>query len=447
MNKSEAVESLNLQLNHLYGVYKEGYTDLMKIPGFTRLGPMEEKVILLFETQTSLNVKDVAQLLNLPNSTVTSVVKRMMDKDLLTREVMPTDRRAYLLMLTKTGREIVQYNQYLKRQFAESILENLDTLEEGKQLIALLTKAVQGIKVVKEDSIRSDFMNNLEKEYNAFGPWLTVIGTVDDIPQQYLSHKEMILKADYCFKVPVNVSRRKLRPGMLMYNTVVGIFEDRLMILKSTNDGITEYTISFEEIRSLSVSRNLLDSHFIVLTDQKSYDIDYNSVSSDVSEVVVSMLRERIFKKPNKVDHQVFMTSDAIDPGRYAYMLGTLMDEATYKVLAYQAERDVEKNFKNQAEAFFGGTKKYHLNDALFLAGNQGLVVVDSVNEVKKADEADYSYRNVFIQTDAIHGIDLIDEPSMGHLKKLIFQVGKSSIDFVVSDEFDRTLLLKYLNL
>lgn len=447
MKETETVDLLNQALNNLYHHYKSAYSDVMKIPGLKPLGPMEQKVLLLFDSQSALNMKDVVQALSLPNSTVTSVVKRMVNKGLLSRQVMAEDRRAYLLKLTKTGREIIDYNQYLKRQFSETILESLDSEEEQKQLIALLGKAVEGIKQVNDDALRSDFMNNLEKEYNSFGPWLTHIALVDEIPQQYLSHKESIMGADYSFKVPVNESRRKMRPGLLMYNTVVSIYEDHLIILKSTNDGISEYDISFDEIRSLTVSRNLLDSHFIVLTDQKSYDIDYNSVSTEVSEKVAIMLRERIFRTPAGVNNQVSLDVNDIGAARYNHMLGSLLEEGPYHILAYQPERHVDKHYNSHTEAFLAGNKKYHLNDALFLAGQRGIVVIDSVKEVKKADEADYSYRNVFIQTDQIRSIELVDEPTMDHLKKLVFQVGASPIEFTVSDEFDYSLIAKYLNL
>ncbi len=203
MNKEESVSLLNKQLNSLYSYYQEDYSNLLKIPGVAQLGPMERKVMLLFEEQDILSVKEVVQRLNLPNSTVTSVVKRIIGKNLLTREVMASDRRAFNLKLTKSGREVISYNAYLKRQFSESILESLDTPNEQKQLIELLEKAVQSLKHVKDDPLRRDFMNNLQKEYNDFGPWLTVVESIEEIPQQFIGHEELILSADFSFKVPV----------------------------------------------------------------------------------------------------------------------------------------------------------------------------------------------------------------------------------------------------
>ncbi len=438
---------LNKQLNGLYSLYQEDYSNLLKIPGVAQLGPMERKVMLLFEEQDILSVKEVVQRLNLPNSTVTSVVKRIIGKNLLTREVMASDRRALNLKLTKSGREIITYNKYLKRQFSESILESLDTLNEQKQLIELLEKAVQSLKHVKDDHLRRGFMNNLKKEYNEFGPWLMAVESIEEIPQQFVSHKELILSADFSFKVPIGEDRRKLRPGMLMYSTVVSIFGESLLVLKATNDGVTDYKIPFEDVRSLTVSHNLLDSHLIIDTDNKSYDIDYNSVSTDVSEKVVELLRNRIFTAVTKGNLEAVMDKEIIDAKRYKSMVGHMLDNETFKVLAYQPAITIEKIYKNQAEALLAGFKKYDLQDVLFIAGEKALVVVDSVKEVKRANEADYSYRYVFIQTDLIKEIEMADELTMHHLKKLILHVGEAQMGFLVSDEFDQTGLVRYLNL
>lgn len=447
MDESALAIQLNRSLNRLDGLYRSRYGEFVHPPGIAKLNPLEQDIMTLFEWQRMIPVKDIVLKLSLPNSTVTSGINRLVDKGLIIKEVMPEDRRAYQLQLTPGGMDIVTYNRYLKQQFAEAVLDGLASESEKADLVALLDKAVQSMEQLTDDPLRSDIMNLLQKEYNGFGPWLLPITDVEDIPQQYIRFKEKILSSDYCFKVPIRQERRKLRPGMLMYTAVIAINQKKILLLKATPDGLVDQEIDFSSIRYLTVTRDLLDSHFIIGTDQKVYDIHYDSISTEISETVIDLLRHRIFTEEAHVDDSVALDKSLVDKFRYGAMFESVLKGEKLNLIGYQPGIGIEKHHDTQFEAFLNSFRKYELQDLAVFAHPRSLILINSIKEIKRLNEHDYSYRYVFMKTADITSVELMDEPAAEHMKSLVFKIGEEVVSFKVTDEFDRRAILKYLKL
>lgn len=435
------------QLNRLFNHYKAHYDGNLQNPEMMKIKPVEQKLLGLLEWQNSIGIKEVVQSLGLPNSTVTSAVARMIDKGLIIKEVDENDRRAYLLKLTPKGDDIVAYGRYLKMRFSEEILDGYETEGEGQKLIALLTDAVTSLDKIHDDPTRSDFMNSLQQEYHGFGPWLIEIKSEGEIPQQYLSQKDRILAAEFSFKVPVKVDRHRLRPGMLMYNTIVCIYSDRLLIFKMEGDQLNDYEMPLDAVRYLCSSRELLDSHIVLGTDEQTFDIDYNSVSNEISAYVMQLLRKKIFTPFDGVDSSVYMPESDVPEDVFRTMTNMIYDEGSFIVLGYQPKVRVERRFASTAENILYSHRRYDLQDVLFVSNGKELICVDYVHEVKTSDEPDYSYRYFFIRLDSISGLEYLEEPLIEGVQSLVIKAGDSSVAFKVGEDFDNTYLKRYLKL
>ncbi len=447
MERKARVEKLYEQLNRLFGYYEANKNNVVQMPGIAKLNPVEARLIGLFEERESIGIKEVVRTLELPNSTVTSAVGRLMDKGLVLKLVDGNDRRAFVLVLTERGKDIIAYNKFLKMRFAEEVLSGLETDNEGQTLVKLLDKSVAFLANIHDDSVRSDYMNSLQKEYNAFGPWLIEVKDEEEIPQQFLSHRDKIMASDYCFKVPVKVDRHRLRPGMLMYNTVVCIYQDKLLILKASADSLTDYEIPYKEIRYITSSRELLDSHIIIGTDQKSFDIDYNAVSNDISCEVVMMLRERVFIDEAKIESSIHMDISDVPEETYRILTGGFTERETLTLLGYQPKTRVTRHYASAAQSLINSYKKYNLQDLLLLANDKELICIDSVHEVRTEEEPDYSYRHTIIRLTDIERIEYVDEPMLEGVKNLVIHASECSVAFKVGDGFDMTYLMRYLML
>lgn len=85
------------------------------------------------------NPSQIASSLNLDSSTITGLLDRMENKELLKRQPDPEDRRALRVLLTKTGKELRVPLEKVVDECNLYVLEHLAS-EEQEQLKTLLLK-------------------------------------------------------------------------------------------------------------------------------------------------------------------------------------------------------------------------------------------------------------------------------------------------------------------
>jgi len=103
------------------------------------LTPMQMGVLLTVERTSHLSLRDVAREMFADRSTVQELVKRMVERGLLDRQISTADRRQHELSVTPLGAELLDRNHLVVDEVQKQILSVL-TPEEGDQLIPLLHK-------------------------------------------------------------------------------------------------------------------------------------------------------------------------------------------------------------------------------------------------------------------------------------------------------------------
>jgi DNA-binding MarR family transcriptional regulator len=104
----------------------------------TRVGITELQLIILYTLLKKDNIRlnDLAEKLNLSNSTVSGTIDRLVSAELVTREPSKEDRRAVILRLTEKGKAkiaeafndesvIIQRMRKLEREIDEADIEKL----------------------------------------------------------------------------------------------------------------------------------------------------------------------------------------------------------------------------------------------------------------------------------------------------------------------------------
>ena len=94
-------------------------------------------------------MSDIAEYLNIPMSTATSVVDKLVEKDYLERFYSPEDRRIIRVKLSKNGQAIFDLLKEKLHHFGRVILSNFSQ-EKQEQFIKLLDEAGRGL--LKRDS-------------------------------------------------------------------------------------------------------------------------------------------------------------------------------------------------------------------------------------------------------------------------------------------------------
>jgi DNA-binding MarR family transcriptional regulator len=412
-----------------------------------KLNPVELELLNLFEWQETIAIKDVINSLKLPNSTVTSVINRLEKKDILKREISNEDKRTYNLRLTLHGQSIVIYRKDKRKQFYDILFETLETNDERLLALHLLSKITQSINEHGEQLLRRIKMNRSEQEYNEFGPWIIEIRNEEEIPIQFLKEKDVLLQADYCFKIPINAERRKVHAGMLLFDVVVAVYEDHMMILKMDGEVSHRDDIPYEKISYITQINNLLDSQIIVATEDVIHAISYNAISIDDMDKAIAIIRKKVFSFSKQYALDRISEKQSVESILFSNLIHREDAEEQLKIIMYQPSIKLQKRDPNILEKIDGSYAKYILQDSAFLSNGKSLMIINRDKPIKSEGDVDYSYKLTFIKLPAIKEIYIVDQPEMDHLNNLIIKVANHELVYDVGDDFSDEALKDYLML
>ena len=95
-------------------------------------------VLSIAATNPSIIIREIAERLNIPNSTLTSSINRLQKKGIAIRIISPRDRRAFSLELTEKGRAVQRLHIDFEKAFFEMVLQKLPSSEERTALMDLM---------------------------------------------------------------------------------------------------------------------------------------------------------------------------------------------------------------------------------------------------------------------------------------------------------------------
>jgi DNA-binding MarR family transcriptional regulator len=124
--------------------YKMLHTDFEdNFPQIKGVTPLEMGVLRVISENPGAMLYEIAQNLNTPKSTLTSVVDRLEKRGYVNRVISSKDRRSFELLLTRKGRSAQQQHIESEELIYKKIASALDTPEEVATLITLLEKIVE----------------------------------------------------------------------------------------------------------------------------------------------------------------------------------------------------------------------------------------------------------------------------------------------------------------
>jgi DNA-binding MarR family transcriptional regulator len=112
----------------------------------------ELKCLLLFEGESNLTVKGIAQKLDVVKSRVTKIVNGLMKKGLVRQIDDPSDARIKLISLTPVGQKKAQEIDAFQRELHRQILLRLDA-DERKGIFSYLELLRSAMQAVKEQLV------------------------------------------------------------------------------------------------------------------------------------------------------------------------------------------------------------------------------------------------------------------------------------------------------
>ncbi len=132
-----------------------------------------------------------------------------------------------------------------------------------------------------------------DEEYDRFGPWILEITEADPIPMVFTPYVSDSEKPLLALKVPRPMERRNLSPGDYMYDYLVSLYDDRIVILARREGEADRFSLKYVDILALKNGEDLLDGHLIIYGPGMAYDLPYSTVSVELIRRVIMIIRER----------------------------------------------------------------------------------------------------------------------------------------------------------
>jgi hypothetical protein len=137
-----------------------------------------------------------------------------------------------------------------------------------------------------------------ELEYARFGPWAIEISDEDPLPRlfaPYLTRSEPPLLA---VKIPRHLERRDARPGMDLYDYLVALYEDDLVVLQRVGRDVRSDTYLIRDVQHLRVTSSLLYGALHFAVPGHRYDLPYNTVAERLMLRLADLIRARYTEAP-----------------------------------------------------------------------------------------------------------------------------------------------------
>ncbi|MCB2341086.1 MarR family winged helix-turn-helix transcriptional regulator [Clostridium estertheticum] len=122
--------------------YKDIESKFLRIQG---LRNNELTILRIISEKENVIIKDILEVLNVPKSTLTSMIDRLEKRNLIIRTLSNKDRRSYKLELTKEGNMAQEEHSKFEEEVYGKIMISLDTYEDRENLLKLIRKMAYNI--------------------------------------------------------------------------------------------------------------------------------------------------------------------------------------------------------------------------------------------------------------------------------------------------------------
>ena len=129
-------------------------------------------------------------------------------------------------------------------------------------------------------------------EFDAFGPWIDEVRTVDDLPRLYRDAGIEPAAHRLVLKVPRNIDRRDADPFMHLYDYLLAVDAETFTVLARRDDTYDTWRVPLDRVAAIRDTVRLLDGRLTVLTvDGGELTVAYNGSASGPIRELVRVLR------------------------------------------------------------------------------------------------------------------------------------------------------------
>ncbi|MEE1162841.1 MAG: hypothetical protein UHU21_04015 [Lachnospiraceae bacterium] len=236
-------------------------------------------------------------------------------------------------------------------------------------------------------------------------------------------------KAVIKIKIPREIERRNGKPGMDLYDYVVALYEDRILILKREDGTVLEKQIPLKEFKGVRIYQNLLKGGYTIFSARGSISFPFKSVSLDLFRKLTNLVLERVKSQVRDIS-SLPVTETAPESMLLINMLhDTEMKLPDIRVGAVQKSADVHRKgaTQNMIERMLWGEMN---PEALHLYTDQYLIVFENGVFPNHVGMQDFGYTQTIIPLDRIDGIEVAHSEEYSLLEESRLTLGQDRIAY-----------------
>ena len=235
-------------------------------------------------------------------------------------------------------------------------------------------------------------MTERDPEYDRFGPWILEISDEDPPPPLFLPYLTRTDRALLNIKIPRKIERRLASPGMNLYDYMVSLYEEDLLILQRVQNDVRSRTFFYRDVQYMNLSENLLRGNLHLGIPGSSYDLPFNTVSGEIMGRLVDLIRERYAPRDA---HTALNEAFDIQEGELSYYFDGLLTRKKEKnpnnqVLASQSDATVGSSETSTIRRMVFGIISKLLLESLHLSDGRELEIISRSQKYK------YSWQTVY---------------------------------------------------
>ena len=247
------------------------------------------------------------------------------------------------------------------------------------------------------------------KEYDSFGPWMWEIKNNDDIPDLFLNDFTYSDSIEIAFKIPRNVERRDTRPGADLYDCIVAIYVDSVLILQRVNTHVERREVMRRDILAVGRFSDLLYGEFFLYLPDTTISIPFNTVSENIIAIAIHLLRASHLDGSRSAPD-----GNEEQSGELSILFQNLLQyarkEESLRFLAHQRPIRVIRQ-KNHWYDYILSWFPRRIQESLFLAASQELILIQRIPQIVYDLNDRFGYMQTYIPFCNVTAIERVQNP------------------------------------
>ena len=244
-------------------------------------------------------------------------------------------------------------------------------------------------------------------EYNAFGPWAYEISDKYPLPRLFAPYFAADDNAVLKIKIPREIERRNASPGMDLYDYVVALYEDSLLVLERRDDKAVEHRINLKDFKGIRIYENMLKGGYTIYSAEEAISFPFNAVSIDLFQKLTNLVLEKA-KGMDVAGSTVQVSSLPVtDTVPESMLLTNMLHDIQMKVRLLWKEMNPE---------------------ALHTYTDQYLVVLENGVFPNRVAMQEFGYTQTIIPFNRISGLEVVTSEEYSLMQECVISLGSSKV-------------------